>query len=80
MHEMGSELNLPIEVYILVSEDEVSLYDFADVFASQLHCPNALYLDGCVSQLYLPVHDSYIPEHRRCDKELVGLLGIVERK
>jgi len=68
------------EVYIVVSEDEVSLYDFAAVFASQLHCPNALYLDGCVSQLYLPVHDSYLPEQRRCEKELVGLLGVVKRK
>lgn len=68
------------DVFILVSEDEVSLYDFASVFASQLHCPNALYLDGCVSQLYLPVHNSYIPDERRCEKELVGLLGIVKRK
>ena len=68
------------EVYILISEDEVSLYDFASVFAQQLHCRNALYLDGCVSQLYLPVRDSYIPEQRRCEKELVGLLGVVKRK
>lgn len=68
------------EVYILVSEDEVSLYDFASVFAQQLHCPNALYLDGCVSQMYLPVRNSYIPEQRRCEKELVGLLGVMKRK
>lgn len=68
------------EVYILISEDEVSLYDFASVFTQQLHCRNALYLDGCVSQLYLPARDSYIPEQRRCDKELVGLLGVVKRK
>lgn len=68
------------EIYILVSEDEVNLYDFASVFANQLACPNALYLDGCVSQLYLPAHDSYIPEQRRCEKELVGLLGVVKRK
>jgi uncharacterized protein YigE (DUF2233 family) len=68
------------EVIILVSEDEASLYDFASVFANQLHCRNALYLDGCVSQLYLPVYDSYIPGERRCEKELVGLLGVVKRK
>ena len=68
------------EVYILISEDEVSLHDFASVFRDQLHCRNALYLDGCVSQLYLPVRDSRIPEQRRCEKELVGLLGIVKRK
>lgn len=68
------------EVYILISEDEVSLYDFASVLTQQLHCRNALYLDGCVSQLYLPARDSYIPEQRRCEKELVGLLGVVKRK
>jgi uncharacterized protein YigE (DUF2233 family) len=68
------------EIYILVSEDEVSLYDFADVFASRLQCRNALYLDGCVSQLYLPAHNSFVPEQRRCEKELVGLIGVVRRK
>jgi uncharacterized protein YigE (DUF2233 family) len=76
----GIGVKSPDEVYILVSEDEVSLYDFASVFANQLHCRNALYLDGCVSQLYLPIRDSYIPEQRRCEKELVGLLGVVKRK
>jgi uncharacterized protein YigE (DUF2233 family) len=68
------------EVYILISEDEVSLYDFASVFTQQLGCRNALYLDGCVSQLYLPARNSYLPAQRRCEKELVGLLGVVKRK
>jgi uncharacterized protein YigE (DUF2233 family) len=68
------------EVYILISEDEVSLHDFASVFAQQLHCRAAVYLDGCVSHLYLPARDSRIPERRRCEKELVGLLGVVKRK
>lgn len=68
------------EVYIVVSEDEVNLYDFAAVFANQLQCPNALYFDGCVSQLYLPAQGSHIPEQRRCEKELVGMLGVVKRK
>src|SRR5262245_22984036 len=68
------------QVYIVVSEDEVNLHDFASVFAHQLHCENALYLDGCVSQVYLPGRSSYIPEQRRCEKELVGLLGVMKRK
>ena len=68
------------EIYLLVSEDEVNLYDFASVFKHQLHCRSALYLDGCVSQLYLPVRDAYLPEQRRCEKELVGLIGVVKRK
>jgi uncharacterized protein YigE (DUF2233 family) len=68
------------KVFILISQDEVNLHDFASVFAHQLHCRNALYLDGCVSQLYLPERNSYIPAQRRCEKELVGLLGVVKRK
>jgi uncharacterized protein YigE (DUF2233 family) len=68
------------EVYILVSEGEVNLHEFASVFANHLHCRNALYLDGCVSQFYLPWRSSYIPERRRCEKELVGLLGVMKRK
>jgi uncharacterized protein YigE (DUF2233 family) len=68
------------DVYIMVSEDEVNLHDFASVFAQQLHCRDALYLDGCVSQLYLPGRNSYVPERRRCEKELVGLLGVAKRK
>ena len=76
----GIGVKSPGEVYILISEDEVSLYDFASVFTQQLHCRNALYLDGCVSQLYLPARDGYVPERRRCEKELVGLLGVVKRK
>jgi uncharacterized protein YigE (DUF2233 family) len=68
------------QVYIVVSEDEVNLHDFASVFAHQLHCENALYLDGCVSQVYLPERSSYIPERRQCEKELVGLLGVMKRK
>ena len=76
----GIGVKSPDEVYILVSQDEVNLHDFASVFAHQLHCRNALYLDGCVSQLYLPGRNTYIPERRRCEKELVGLLGVVRRK
>lgn len=76
----GIGVKSPEEVYIVISGGEVSLYDFASVFREQLHCRNALYLDGCVSQVYLPASDVYVPARRRCDKELVGLLGVVKRK
>ena len=68
------------EVYIVISMDEVNLYDFASVFREHLHCRSALYLDGCVSQMYLPAQNSSIPEQRRCEKDLVGLLGVVKRR
>lgn len=76
----GVGVKSPDEVYIVISKGGVSLYDFASMFREQLNCRNALYLDGCVSQMYLPARSVYIPEQRRCEKELVGLLGIVKRK
>src|ERR1041385_8176552 len=34
------------------SDDAVNFYDFAELYRDQLHCENALYLDGFVSQYY----------------------------
>ncbi len=76
----GIGVKSPDEVYIVISKGEVNLHDFASVFREQLKCRNALYMDGCVSQMYLPARSVYIPERRRCEKELVGLLGVVKRK
>lgn len=76
----GVGVKSPDEVYIVISDDEVNLYDFASVFKEQLHCRDALYLDGCVSQTYLPARGVYLPGQRQCDKELVGLLGVAKRR
>jgi uncharacterized protein YigE (DUF2233 family) len=76
----GIGVKSPDEVYVVISEGEVNLYDFASVFKEQLHCRDALYLDGCVSQMYLPARGVSVPEQRQCNKELVGLLGVVKRK
>lgn len=76
----GVGVKSPTEVYVVISAGEVNLYDFASVFKEQLHCKDALYLDGCVSQVYLPERGVHLPEQRRCDKELVGLLGVARRQ
>lgn len=76
----GVGVKSPDEVYIVVSEGEVNLYDFASVFREQLHCRDALYLDGCVSHIYLPARGVYVPERRQCEKELVGMLGVVKKR
>lgn len=76
----GVGVKSPEEVYMVISVGEVNLYDFASVFKEQLHCRDALYLDGCVSQMYLPARGVYVPGRRQCDKELVGLLGVARRK
>ncbi len=41
-------------VVFIISNRRVSLYDFASVFKDHFNCKNALYLDGAISQMYLP--------------------------
>ncbi len=40
-------------VVFAISEDPVSFYEFARLFRDALQCPDALYLDGNVSSLYV---------------------------
>ncbi|MEJ0058872.1 MAG: phosphodiester glycosidase family protein [Terricaulis sp.] len=40
--------------FFVISEDAVSFGKFARFFRDQLHCPNALFLDGTVSSLWAP--------------------------
>lgn len=75
----GIGVRSPDEVYVVISEGEVNLFDFASVFKEQLGCRDALYLDGCVSQVYLPARDVSLPSRRQCNKELVAMLGVVKR-
>jgi uncharacterized protein YigE (DUF2233 family) len=47
-----------------ISEDPVSFYEFAQLFRDGLKCPDALYLDGNVSSLYvrsLGRDDEHVP-------------------
>ena len=41
-------------VVFLISRNPVNLYDFAAVFKEKFGCRNALYLDGAISNMYLP--------------------------
>ncbi len=41
-------------VHLVISQSWISFYDFAAFFKDVLHCPNALYLDGNISGLYMP--------------------------
>ena len=41
-------------VVFAISNAPVNLYDFGLFFLEQLRCRNALYLDGTISQMYLP--------------------------
>jgi uncharacterized protein YigE (DUF2233 family) len=39
-------------IVFVISEQPVSFYELAKYFRDELHCPDALYLDGVVSSLY----------------------------
>lgn len=41
-------------VVFAISNNDVTFYSFADFFKNTLHCNNALYLDGSISQMYAP--------------------------
>jgi uncharacterized protein YigE (DUF2233 family) len=42
------------QVVFAISLVPINLYEFATLFRDTLGCPNALYLDGSISQLYAP--------------------------
>ena len=44
----------PTEIYFVISKTKVNFHEMAQLFKEELKCPNALYLDGFVSKMYLP--------------------------
>lgn len=59
-------------VHLVISESWVSFYEFAAFFKDMLHCPNALYLDGNISGLYVP-NSSF-----QSSQEYAGMIGVVQ--
>jgi uncharacterized protein YigE (DUF2233 family) len=60
-------------VYFVISENPLTFHEFAVYFRDELHCEDALYLDGVVSGIYSA-------DARRSDRRaaLGPMLGIVE--
>ena len=56
-----------------MSDAPLTLHEFAAAFRDDLHCPNALYLDGSISSVYAPSLNERI---QRAD--LGPILAIVE--
>lgn len=50
----GVGIPSPDIALFVITETPVSLYQFAVMFRDELHCPDALYLDGTISSLYAP--------------------------
>ncbi len=42
------------EVILALAKQPVTFYEFAELFREKLHCPNALYLDGEISDFWTP--------------------------
>ena len=41
-------------IVFVISRQPVTFYEFAQVFKVRFQCQNALYLDGAISDMYLP--------------------------
>ncbi|HHG84028.1 MAG TPA: hypothetical protein ENJ82_04700 [Bacteroidetes bacterium] len=60
-------------IYFAISNQRVNFYDFASLFRDRLDCPDALYLDGSISEFYLPELDRLDDGNNFC-----GILAVVE--
>lgn len=54
-------------VIFAISNQAVTFYEFASLFKDKLNCKNALYLDGAISEMY-------IPGYREDTKEEFGVM------
>lgn len=61
-------------VIFAMSKEEINFYDFAEYFKS-MGCKNALYLDGHISQTYLPEQDWV-----QTDGKFGVIIGVTENK
>lgn len=60
-------------IVLAISTEPVCFHDFAQYFLETEHCPNALYLDGSISQCWLASEGQPPPE----DQEFAGILAVV---
>ena len=60
-------------VLFIISEQPVSFYEFAVFFRDELHCQDALYLDGVVSSLY-----TVNPKRNDSRADLGPIVGVIQ--
>jgi uncharacterized protein YigE (DUF2233 family) len=60
-------------VVFAISRLPVNFYTFASLFLNRLKCPNALYLDGTISALYVPGVKDTVPH------SFGPMFGLVEK-
>lgn len=62
------------EVFFVISETPVNFHTFARLFRDDLRTPNALYLDGAVSKVYVPSL-----ERNESGLDMGPIVGVVRR-
>ncbi|MGQ9729979.1 MAG: hypothetical protein ACUVX8_01775 [Candidatus Zipacnadales bacterium] len=69
----GVGIASPHHVVFTLGEDPVNFYEFASLFRDELHCPNALYLEGTIFNRY------FLTLNRNGSHMLLGpILGATE--
>lgn len=59
-------------IIFVISNGAVTFYEFASFFKDELHCKNALYLDGAISEMFVSQFREYN------DKEFGAIIGITD--
>ena len=62
------------KVVFALSREQVTFFEFASLFRDELHCQNALYLDGEISRFY-PDAPGSSPDH-----DLAGMFAVTEKQ
>ena len=60
-------------IHFAISNARVNFFDFASLFRDHLNCPDALYLDGSISEFYCPELDRFDTGGAFC-----GILAVVD--
>lgn len=61
------------DIVFAISNEPVTFYQFAAFFKDTLDCPNALYLDGAISEMYVPGYREHTNENFSV---MIGMLDI----
>ncbi|MCP5501367.1 MAG: phosphodiester glycosidase family protein [Leptospiraceae bacterium] len=66
-------------VIFVLSNNDVTFYDFSLFFLNRLKCKSALYLDGAISDMFLPKINRTLNNIKN-DGKFSGIFGYIERK
>lgn len=71
----GVGVSSPQAIDFVISDQPVTFYALASVFLNRIGCHNALYLDGVISQFYLPGERAKAPV-----VDFAGILAVTESR